>query len=420
MKTFSLTLLLLAAAASCFALEADQTDRCREANTILSTLAGIKGDELARQEDRILRLCPDGTPGHFVKGVRHERADGLKKLGDELMAIGEGERTAEIYRQLLNVNGAGNNNQYTLGLLYERQGMLDEAEEQYRQTVQKNPKNGDARRHLADIYTLRGNFPQAIQEYRELLILHNDNPLLHFKLARACERGNKYQDAIAEYLETIKLAPNNLEAHKELAALYVKRGKTDEAAEQYRILIQLDKNDVPSRNALISLYVKLKKYDELFALTQEGVNLYPDDPDSHFRLGLMYDFRKDYEASVAEYRKALAMKSDHAKALKGIGKVYFKTGKFKEAKEYLVAAKKADPTLVGASELLNNVVMMERTIKARKKLGRSHHISKKKVKHKIVKKVKSHKKKSVKKSKSKTKKSKGSRNRKVKKRTAVK
>ncbi|MDD2541867.1 MAG: tetratricopeptide repeat protein [Desulfuromonadaceae bacterium] len=316
------------------------------------------------------------------------------------LAAGNIETAPEVYRHRLSVDGVNNNKHYLLGLEYERNGNLKDAEEQFRYVVGQDSKNGDARRHLADIYTLRGNFPRAISEYRQLLTDYSDNPLLHFKLARAFERNKKYQDSISEYQEVIKLAPNNIEAHKELAALYLKRRKWEKAANQYQSVLGQNSNDAATRNALISIYIKQGKHKELFALVKKEVELFPNDPDSHFRLGLMYDFRKEYDASINEYQKALDLKSDHAKALKGMGKVYLKTGKFKKARVYLEAAKNADPNLRGTHELLDNLRIEQTRASAVKK--RAYKAHKKRNKHQSVKKKrKSKKSHSVKKNKSK-------------------
>ena len=277
----------------------------------------------------------------------------LEKLADAQMAAGHDEEAVRLYRQLLAADGSRSGISYPLGLLYERQGMLDEAETQFRQAVRHRP--GEARRHLADIYTLRGNYAQAAQQYRELLLQRPDNPLLHFKLARVYLSQRDHPAAIAEYLETIRLAPGTIEAHRELAALYLKKGNRQQAAAHYRAVLHQNEQDLPARSILTALYLRMHKYDDLLLLLKRGAELFPDDPDSHFKLGLMHDFRKEYDASVSRYRRALALKGDHGKALKGLGKVYLKLGEHEQARKYLLAAKRADPKLPGTDELLNEL-----------------------------------------------------------------
>ena len=120
-------------------------------------------------------------------------------------------------------------------------------------------------------------------------------------------------------------------------------------------MLRLKRDDVDARNGLTALFVKQRKYDDLFALMKEGVEIFPQDPNSHYRLGIMYDFRKEYEDAIAQYRQAISLKSDHAKALNALGKVYLKTGEKEKAREALEAAKEADPNLSEASAMLSNL-----------------------------------------------------------------
>jgi len=115
------------------------------------------------------------------------------------------------------------------------------------------------------------------------------------------------------------------------------------------------KDDAETRASLVSLYVKNKQYDEVTELLKGTAEMYPDDPTNHYKLGLIYEFRKDYESAIASYKKATALKADHARSLTSLGRIYMKTGRIAEAKEALEASRKADPTLEETSILLHNI-----------------------------------------------------------------
>lgn len=311
-------------------------------------LPGDGGDELLRRGDEHLQLRQWEKAIDEYRAALAERPEwpmALERLGDALMAAGKDGEAISTYERLLRLDQSRGSVRYTLGVLHERGGRLKEAESQYRECLRREPDNDDARRHLADIYVLRGNLSQATQEYRQLIVRQPANPLFRFRLARVLEHNRKYGEAIGEYRRAIELAPHNAELRRELARLYRMQGKGDGAIRQYRELLRLDNGDTEARNALITLYVKLRRYGDLRQLLREGVEQFPDDPDSHFRMGLIHDFGREYQAAISEYRKALALKNDHARALKGLGKVYLKLGKTDKAKEYLAAARKADPDL---------------------------------------------------------------------------
>ena len=81
----------------------------------------------------------------------------------------------------------------------------------------------------------------------------------------------------------------------------------------------------------------------------------PKDSTQHYKLGLVYEFQKEYENASASYLEAIKLKEDNAKALNALGWVNMKTGHIKEAKEYLERAKAADPSMEEATLLLSNI-----------------------------------------------------------------
>ncbi|HZV82434.1 MAG TPA: tetratricopeptide repeat protein, partial [Geobacteraceae bacterium] len=96
-------------------------------------------------------------------------------------------------------------------------------------------------------------------------------------------------------------------------------------------------------------------YDELTALLKETVEMNPQDTNLHYKLGLVYEFQKNYESAATSYLEAIRLKEDNAKALNAMGRVKMKTGHIKEAKEYLEKAKAADPNLEETTLLLSNI-----------------------------------------------------------------
>ena len=133
------------------------------------------------------------------------------------------------------------------------------------------------------------------------------------------------------------------------------KGANDKAVEHYSKVLAKQKDDMDTRNALVSIYVKNKQYDEITELLKGTAELFPDDPNNHYKLGLIYEFKKDYENAIGSYKKAIEVKADHARSLNALGRLYMKTGRINEAKEMLEAAKKADPTLEETTVLLNNI-----------------------------------------------------------------
>lgn len=279
----------------------------------------------------------------------------LRKLGDAYMAAGRDDEAVSTYREAIRMKGGNSAVHRNLGILYEKKGLLDEAVVEYREAIRYDSTDAESRRLLADIYSLRGSYPQAIEQYRELVRMQKDTPQVHLRLARAYVNNRNPKEALNEYLAVVKLEPDNLEAQRELANLYRRSSMDDEAEKHFREVVRIRKDDAEARNALLAIFVKKKKYDEVIALLKENVDLAPADPVNHYKLGLIHEFNKDYEAAAESYKKAVELKGDNAKALNALGRVYMKAGRFAEAKETLEAAKQADPKLEETNVLLGNI-----------------------------------------------------------------
>lgn len=155
--------------------------------------------------------------------------------------------------------------------------------------------------------------------------------------------------------ETVHANPDHLQAHRELASLYKKDNKLNELEKEYREILRLKKDDFETRNALTSIYVKNKNYDELLVLLKENVEISPQDSNQRYKLGLVYEFQKDFANASLSYLEAVRLKEENAKALNALGRINMKTGRIKEAKEYLEKAQAIDPGLEETKLLLSNI-----------------------------------------------------------------
>ncbi len=311
----------------------------------------LRGDRLAVQGE--VERAADA-----YRAVLNDQPDAVlpfERLGLLYFKTGRDGDAITAYREAAYRNSLNADVYYNLGRLYEKRSQLDEAIVYYKRTIERKPDHADARLKMADIRLLRGNVPEAVEQYVEFLKLKPESADIHLKLARIFLKNKQFSYAEDSYKAVLKLAPDNLDANRDLASIYRNNGNNEKAMEHYTKALELQKDDAETRSALVAIYVKEKKYDELTALLKQSVEIAPDDPNNHYKLGLIYDFNKDHENAIASYQKAAELNPGHARALNALGRAYMKTGRLSEAREALEAAKKADPNLVEASILLNNM-----------------------------------------------------------------
>ena len=159
------------------------------------------------------------------------------------------------------------------------------------------------------------------------------------------------------------------------------------AEQHYKEVLRLHNEDETARNALINLYVKQKRYDDLTKFVKDWLEKAPDDPQRHYRLGIVYEFKKEYVLAVTEYKKAIELQPENAKMLLALGRIYMKTGRLSESRDMLAAAKKADPTIADPQLLLSSIKsdfqpMEKRVYKKSTKVRKKHTARKKTTKKK--------------------------------------
>jgi len=339
-------------------MEKGERETARKEFLLAGVDVSINPDDFARKGDEFMAAREFGHAISAYQTALNGRPawqDIQYKLGKAQMSAGRDDDALATLTTLIKAGFKDGAAFFDLGLIHERGGQLDEAISAYRLAIIHDPGNVNAHRRLADIFTWRGSFNEAAGQYRELIRLREDNPLYHLNLGRVYDRMKDLKNAVIEYEIAVRIDPNNLEGHRELARIFLRSAQTAKAEQHYKDVLRLFSEDDAARNALITLYVRQKRYDDLTTFVKDWLGKAPDDPQRHYRLGIVYEFKKEYDLAVAEYIKAVELQPGNAKMLLSLGRTYMKTGRISESREILEAASKADPTLAEPQLLLSSI-----------------------------------------------------------------
>jgi Tfp pilus assembly protein PilF len=162
-----LILLILSMGVTCgFNWGFGSTDACTKAKVLTSALADLSGQKLTKQENKILKLCPEGAAGHFVLGLRHERQEEADKAIEEYRAAVESDETvAEGYKKGKRFN---------------------EAIAELHKVASAKPRDKEIHRLLAEVYRAKGELARAGKKY---LLAGIDQPS---SLDEYIRKGDKY------------------------------------------------------------------------------------------------------------------------------------------------------------------------------------------------------------------------------------
>jgi Tfp pilus assembly protein PilF len=212
---------------------------------------------------------------------------------------------------------------------------------------------------IAVILSFIGGFLLANSLNRkELEELRTENARLQSNRKNA-EEFTLSDEEIRRKIAEAEQNPDNFAFQKNLGiALYRYAGMKQDASflpdvvKLLRRAAQLRPNDEETQVALGNAHLDLgqiNKDKEAYKTARDfyakALSLNPGNADVQNDLGLTY-FLSDppeYDRAIAEFQKALKIKTDHEKALENLVRVYLAQGKTKEAEEHLKRLKTVNP-----------------------------------------------------------------------------
>ncbi len=265
----------------------------------LGTLYQMTGKlyESVETYDQLLEFYPDNI------GVRERLIDLYTKLKNP-------EKAEKQLEQIKKYSQPGEPGRQALGLIYLKQGKLDESIEELKLIVSAWPDDDKSRYYLATAYTQKGETDEALD---------------HFSRVRP--QSKYYVNARMHMAYLLETQEKHAEAIKILEELI--------AAKEKRPEIYL---------MLASVYEAMNDYDKAMAVVKEGLEQDSRNVDFLFRVGVILDKKGDKEGCIQQMRSILEIEPDHAEALNYIGYTYAEQGvRLDEALSLIEKAAKLRP-----------------------------------------------------------------------------
>jgi tetratricopeptide (TPR) repeat protein len=208
-----------------------------------------------------------------------------------------------------------------LGLVYYKQGRLEEAAKEYITAIRLNPDYAEAHNNLGLVYYLQGRVEEAIQQYMTALKLTHGFAKAHNNLGVAYYKQGRLGEAIQEYTTALELRPDDPDPHNNLGNAYATQGRLEEAIKEYTT----------------------------------ALNLKPNFPEAHHNLGIVYAIQGRLDEAIKKYMATLALKPDYAEAHYNLGNIYKTKGLKDEARREFEATLKLRPNDPKARQALESL-----------------------------------------------------------------
>ena len=352
---------------------------------LLGTIYNDKGDteSAVTRFKTCLEIDPDFHP------ARETLLQVYQKVGPSQSAV---DLLEETLKQM-----PSSNDYNTIGVMYYRNGEIDQAIAAFRKSLEMNPYDPIPRNNLYQIFRERGiqalnvkAYQKATLYFGEALQFKPEDALLYRLMGDGYAREGDFKNAITQYRKALEFDPADLEIKQNLAgylsnygveltdaqrweeaiaayqeALHLtptlniayanlvdvlwkranthrKSGHIDKAIEAYLQLIRVDATTADAHSLLGELYLKKGAYPQAIEAFQSAFSAKPDDGQSRKNLVAAYhhyaqhlDDKEQYDDAISQLRLALALSPEQVNLRLSLINTYQLVGDFSSAEAEL-------------------------------------------------------------------------------------
>lgn len=265
-----------------------------------------KFEKAAQEIKPDVEANPNWEPGHRILGLSYLGAKDYQRAAASLSRAVELKSTApSVYLGL--AEAYFNLNRYANVV-----SVLEAGEKYLRSNAEK-----------ATLYRLRGSaqyrlrrYNEAIEDLSAALRLSEGGFADYFQLGVAYFFTDRYDQAFAAFEKALQLKPGDKSVSEFMSRLYERRGIAALKNRQYARAAE-DLTRAIASNPSGPLYynlgvaqLSLNKYDDAEKALLRAAELMPDNFDALYRLGFIYEKRKQYQKAINYYKRAYNLSKD--------------------------------------------------------------------------------------------------------------
>ncbi|KKW38838.1 hypothetical protein A2454_06485 [Candidatus Peribacteria bacterium RIFOXYC2_FULL_55_14] len=154
--------------------------------------------------------------------------------------------------------------------------------------------------------------------FRNAVAASSNSYVAYNNLGGILAQNKQYADATALFEESIRVKENH-RALFNLGKLYAVQGRSAEAIRSYERVLTFRPEDANVYAQLGGLKLLLGDVEAAFTDLQKANALDPNIPSVHYNLGLIYEYRKQKENALSEYRRVLELDPADVQAQRKLG-----------------------------------------------------------------------------------------------------
>ena len=288
--------------------------------------------------------------GYIVRAIRirPDVAAFHNSLGNELLALGQPERSCLCFEQALHLQPGYAEAYVNFGNALQALGRPEEAEFCYAKALELNPGLAEAHNNLGNARTARGLVEAALACFERAIELKPDYAEARVNLAGALLRLRRPEQALAAGQEAIRLQPELAEAWACLGGALLALECFEESEACLREALRRKPSSHEILATLAVPLVEQKKAGEAAGYCHQALAARPDFAEAHNNLGTsLQELGQEAEAEQC-YRRAIELKPGLPDARHNLGNLFRERLQLAEALACYDEAVRLDPGHVKA------------------------------------------------------------------------
>ncbi|BFZ64416.1 glucose repression mediator protein [Saitoella coloradoensis] len=244
---------------------------------------------------------------------------------------------------------------YGIGILYDRYGSFEHAEEAFSQVMRMDPNFDKANEiyfRLGIIYKQQQRYPQSLECFRYIL-KNPPRPLteidIWFQIGHVYEQQKEYTSAKEAYERVLAENPNHSKVLQQLGWLYHQQSSSfsnqDLAIQYLTKSLECDGQDAQSWYLLGRCYMQQRNYSKAYEAYQQAVYRDGRNPTFWCSIGVLYYQINQYRDALDAYSRAIRLNPYISEVWYDLGTLYEScNNQISDALDAYTRASELDPT----------------------------------------------------------------------------
>ncbi|OOF99621.1 hypothetical protein ASPCADRAFT_138287, partial [Aspergillus carbonarius ITEM 5010] len=222
---------------------------------------------------------------------------------------------------------------YGIGILYDRYGSLDHAEEAFSQVMRMAPdfeKANEIYFRLGIIYKQQQKFAQSLEQCFKYIVTDAPRPLteedIWFQIGHVHEQQKDFESAQAAYRRVLDHDPNHAKVLQQLGWLHHQQSNNyasqEKAIEYLEKSVSSDNGDAQSWYLLGRCYMSQAKYPKAYEAYQQAVYRDGRNPTFWCSIGVLYYQINQYRDALDAYSRAIRLNPYISEVWYDLGTLY--------------------------------------------------------------------------------------------------